>query len=306
LEVGTGFHGDLSGRENIYLNGSILGMTKREIDSRFDEIVAFSEVEKFLDTPVKKYSSGMYVRLAFAVAAHLNSEILIVDEVLAVGDASFQKKSLGKMEDASQKNGKTILFVSHNMGQISSLCTKGILLDKGRVESEGNIHTIINQYFTSGDSRVEETEMIFEVDEKKDLFIKKISLFNSQNQPSRNFAHDEEFTLAFEVVKNTLISDVLLGVFFTDMYDKRIFSAQLPISDKLANDHTRTFHLIIPACVLTPNTYSFSVGLHIPNIQIIDERSNAGKISVYDNGSDLYKYAGTDVGVVFVKCNWQY
>ncbi len=137
LEVGTGFHGDLSGRENIYLNGSIMGMTKREIDAKFDEIVDFSEVEKFLDTPVKKYSSGMYVRLAFAVAAHLKSDILIVDEVLAVGDSSFQKKSLGKMEDVSQQSGKTILFVSHNMGQISSLCNKGILLNKGKVEAEG-------------------------------------------------------------------------------------------------------------------------------------------------------------------------
>jgi lipopolysaccharide transport system ATP-binding protein len=122
LEVGTGFHGDLSGRENIYLNGSILGMSRQEIAKKFDEIVAFSEIEKFLDTPVKRYSSGMYVRLAFAVAAHLESDILIVDEVLAVGDAAFQKKCLGKMEDVSTKEGRTILFVSHNMGQIASLC----------------------------------------------------------------------------------------------------------------------------------------------------------------------------------------
>src|SRR6478672_6315423 len=122
LEVGTGFHGDLSGRENIYLNGSILGMTKAEIDSKFDEIVAFSEIEKFLDTPVKRYSSGMYVRLAFAVAAHLEPEVLIVDEVLAVGDASFQKKCLGKMGEVSTGDGRTVFFVSHNMGALSQLC----------------------------------------------------------------------------------------------------------------------------------------------------------------------------------------
>jgi len=133
LEVGTGFHGDLSGRENIYLNGSILGMSKQEIDRRFDEIVDFSEVEQFLDTPVKRYSSGMYVRLAFAVAAHLEPEILIVDEVLAVGDSAFQKKCLGKMNDISRSGGRTILFVSHNLSAIQNLCNKSIVLDKGAI-----------------------------------------------------------------------------------------------------------------------------------------------------------------------------
>lgn len=133
LEVGTGFHGDLSGRENIYLNGSILGMTKQEIDRKFDEIVDFAEVEQFLDTPVKRYSSGMYVRLAFAVAAHLEPEILIVDEVLAVGDAAFQKKCIGKMKDVSN-GGRTILFVSHHMASIQSLCNKAIVLKKGMVD----------------------------------------------------------------------------------------------------------------------------------------------------------------------------
>lgn len=133
LEVGTGFHGDLTGRENIYLNGSILGMSKQEIDKKFDEIVAFSEIEKFLDTPVKRYSSGMYVRLAFAVAAHLDSDILIVDEVLAVGDAAFQKKCLGKMNDISSNEGRTILFVSHQMNTLQALCNKGMVLHKGQV-----------------------------------------------------------------------------------------------------------------------------------------------------------------------------
>lgn len=149
LEVGTGFHGDLSGRENIYLNGSILGMSKHEIDTKFDEIVAFSEVEKFLDTPVKRYSSGMYVRLAFAVAAHLESEILIVDEVLAVGDAAFQKKCLGKMNDISGKQGRTILFVSHSMDAVQKLCNRGILLNKGCVEQSGDIEGVINTYVSN-------------------------------------------------------------------------------------------------------------------------------------------------------------
>jgi lipopolysaccharide transport system ATP-binding protein len=149
LEVGTGFHPELTGRENIYLNGAILGMRKREIRSRFDEIVAFSGVERYIDTPVKRYSSGMYVRLAFAVAAHLESEILIVDEVLAVGDAEFQQKCLGKMGEVSKGEGRTILFVSHNMAAISTLCRQAIILDKGRVDYTGEVHGGIERYIRS-------------------------------------------------------------------------------------------------------------------------------------------------------------
>lgn len=149
LEVGTGFHPDLTGRENIFLNGAILGMGRNEIRSKFDEIVDFSGIEKFLDTPVKRYSSGMYVRLAFAVAAHLEPEVLIVDEVLAVGDAEFQKKCLGKMEDVS-KSGRTILFVSHNMGTMSSLCSRILLLDQGRVVHDGSPAETIMAYYTNG------------------------------------------------------------------------------------------------------------------------------------------------------------
>ena len=145
LEVGTGFHPELSGRENIYLNGAILGMSKAEIKKKFDEIVAFAEVEKFLDTPVKRYSSGMYVRLAFAVAAHLEPEILIVDEVLAVGDAQFQKKCLGKMENVG-KEGRTVLFVSHNVAAMKTLCNTGILLDKGLVTFNGKIEGAVDEY----------------------------------------------------------------------------------------------------------------------------------------------------------------
>ena len=146
LEVGTGFHPELSGRDNIYLNGTILGMTRRDIDARFDAIVAFAEVERFLDTPVKRYSSGMYVRLAFAVAAHLEPEILVVDEVLAVGDAAFQKKCLGKMSEVSHE-GRTVLFVSHNMGAVAQLCSRAILLRGGQVaDASGDVQRIIREY----------------------------------------------------------------------------------------------------------------------------------------------------------------
>lgn len=146
LEVGTGFHPELSGRENIFLNGAILGMSRQEIKSKFDEIVDFAEIDRFLDTPVKRYSSGMYVRLAFAVAAHLEPEILIVDEVLAVGDAAFQKKCLGKMEDVSANDGRTVLFVSHNMNAITTLCTRAVMLESGEIAASGTAYDVINFY----------------------------------------------------------------------------------------------------------------------------------------------------------------
>ncbi|MGD8806278.1 MAG: ABC transporter ATP-binding protein, partial [Chloroflexota bacterium] len=145
LEVGTGFHPELSGRENIYLSGAILGMTREEIRRKFDEIVAFSELEKFIDTPVKRYSSGMNVRLGFAVAAHLEPEILLVDEVLAVGDINFQKKSLGKMGDVAQ-GGRTVLFVSHNLAMVNKICGRALLIDEGRLAGEGETATIVKQY----------------------------------------------------------------------------------------------------------------------------------------------------------------
>ena len=149
LEVGTGFHPDLTGRENVFLNGAILGMRKKEIARKFDDIVAFAGVERFIDTPVKRYSSGMYVRLAFAVAAHLESDILLVDEVLAVGDAEFQEKCLGKMDEVSKREGKTILFVSHNMNSIAALCTNVILLANGTIKAAGRSDDIISQYLSS-------------------------------------------------------------------------------------------------------------------------------------------------------------
>lgn len=146
LEVGTGFHPELTGRENVYMNGAILGMRKWEIDKKFDEIVAFAEMEKFIDTPVKRYSSGMYVKLAFAVAAHLDAEIMIMDEVLAVGDMKFQQKCLGRMDDASSREGRTVLFVSHNINAVKRLCSRGLLLESGRNVFDGDISACIQKY----------------------------------------------------------------------------------------------------------------------------------------------------------------
>jgi len=163
LEVGTGFHPELTGRENIFLNGAILGMKRAEIRRKFDEIVAFADVERFLDTPVKRYSSGMYVRLAFAVAAHLEPEILVVDEVLAVGDAEFQKKCLGKMHDIADKEGRTVLFVSHNMAAVRALCNRAILLAGGRMIHDGSVEDAVNAYLTSTDSD-QQTDLCFHGD----------------------------------------------------------------------------------------------------------------------------------------------
>jgi lipopolysaccharide transport system ATP-binding protein len=161
LEVGTGFHPELTGRENIYLNGAILGMTQKEIRTKFDEIVAFAEIEKFLDTPVKHYSSGMYVRLAFAVAAHLEPEILVIDEVLAVGDAQFQKKCLGKMDEVARKQGRTVLFVSHNLATVAALCTRGLLIMDGRIAYNGPVNTAIERYASES---VPEYSLSFPID----------------------------------------------------------------------------------------------------------------------------------------------
>ena len=169
LEVGTGFHPELTGRENVFLNGAILGMTKQEIGKKFDEIVDFAGIEKFIDTPVKRYSSGMYVRLAFAVAAHLEPEILVVDEVLAVGDAEFQKKAIGKMEDVSKGEGRTILFVSHNMGTIQQLCNRSILLHSGSINLDDKTSSVIDLYIQGNPFDKKLSYKSFEINKHKQL-----------------------------------------------------------------------------------------------------------------------------------------
>jgi lipopolysaccharide transport system ATP-binding protein len=186
LEVGTGFHSELSGRENIYLNGAILGMSREEIKRKFDEIVAFAEVERFLDTPVKRYSSGMYVRLAFAVAAHLEPEILIIDEVLAVGDAQFQKKCLGKMEDVSTKEGRTVLFVSHNMNAIEQLCTSALLLDKGQIKKQDyDVRNVIKDYMFGSEGESGVTEWINSGNIIDNPWFKPLKFYISDNEGNK-------------------------------------------------------------------------------------------------------------------------
>lgn len=201
LEVGTGFHPELTGRENIFLNGAILGMSRAEIKKKFDEIVAFAEVEKFLDTPVKRYSSGMYVRLAFAIAAHLEPEILIVDEVLAVGDAAFQRKCLGKMEDVSQQ-GRTILFVSHNMSTLKSLCNSILYLKQGELITKGSVESTIKEYLSENQKVVESGRIPRNIHRKRntgEVFFDAIYITNSKNEPSNELYYGENFTIHLEL-----------------------------------------------------------------------------------------------------------
>ena len=198
LEVGTGFHQEMTGRENIYMNGAILGMTKREIAAKLDEIVDFSGCERYLDTPVKRYSSGMMVRLGFAVAAHLDPEILVVDEVLAVGDAEFQKKAIGKMQSVSQGEGRIVLFVSHNMGSIRSLCNRGVLLENGSVKADGEVNSICDMYLS--DSLVAlgaVWERPFDIN--KDFQVNRVELLNSKNDIRSQFSCDEELHIRLTV-----------------------------------------------------------------------------------------------------------
>ena len=190
LEVGTGFHPELTGRENAYLNGSIIGMRKKEIDRKFDEIVAFAEIEKFIDTPVKFYSSGMYIRLAFAVAAHLEPEILLVDEVLAVGDAEFQKKCLGKMNVVA-KEGRTVLFVSHNLPTLKQLCPTSFWLNAGEIKAYGYTPDVVASYLRALDTNSQKTTSLFPEDTSKESQLRSARILNQQGEETENFSCDE-------------------------------------------------------------------------------------------------------------------
>ena len=211
LEIGTGFHFELTGRENIYLYGSILGMKKHEIKSCFDEIVDFSGVEKFLDTPIKHYSSGMELRLAFAVAAHLKSEIIMIDELLAVGDQAFQKKCLGKMEQITSDEGRTVLFVSHNMGAIQSLCNRAMLLDQGTIQDLGKPVSVIDSYIRQFDA-TQPGHRTF--DSSSDVYIQSLKLINSLGEVASTINYSDSFQICLSVFSKQKIQqlDVELGI----------------------------------------------------------------------------------------------
>ncbi|MCF0056746.1 polysaccharide ABC transporter ATP-binding protein [Dyadobacter sp. CY356] len=210
LEVGTGFHPDLTGRENIFLNGAILGMRKNEIQDKLDEIVAFAGVERYLDTPVKRYSSGMYVRLAFAVAAHLEPEILVIDEVLAVGDAEFQRKCIGKMKDVSQNEGRTVLFVSHNLASVKSLCSKSIFLKNGKLEYQGETDLVINQYLNNQTQN--QSEFYFEAKENQEAYLTSLKITDHRNQLINSFLNNDLWKLKIGFHANDSIKNLVVAV----------------------------------------------------------------------------------------------
>ena len=315
LEVGTGFHPELTGRENIYLNGAILGMKQHEIRSKFDEIVAFSEIDTFLDTPVKRYSSGMYVRLAFAVAAHLEPEVLIVDEVLAVGDAAFQRKCLGKMGDVAGA-GRTVLFVSHNMQAVSHLCNKAVLLDQGRVTASGLARDIIEGYIrgsvTEGGSAeiihtrtVPDAAVTIDAVTAHDGYISACDFDLAQpiHLKIRYTVHRpmEGVYLAFQV--RTLLGQPVFTSTNADMDD-----SDEPFAHQSALDstpHTGEAEIEIPAHVLNAGTFEINVASYAPGHGTLDLVTNT-IISVHDSGSFASRpFNRTRDGLVLCRLPWQ-
>jgi lipopolysaccharide transport system ATP-binding protein len=278
LEVGTGFHPELTGRENIFLNGAILGMNRTEIRRKFDEIVAFAEVEKFLDTPVKYYSSGMYVRLAFAVAAHLEPEILIVDEVLAVGDAQFQKKCIGKMENVSKNEGRTVLFVSHNMGMLKKLCNKAIYLQKGQLAGEGKVQDIITKYLSVDDNnQMEDSDSVIE-QPNSFCSVTAFRITNRLDVRSVEFLFSEEIKIQIDLVVKDHITHAV--------FDIRILNA---MGDVVAYVYSKENYSFSPGNNkisvvinnnLLPGDYIVNFGIHKNSGQTLYYLESAKRITV--------------------------
>lgn len=297
LEVGTGFHPELTGRENIFLNGAILGMRRVEIKRKFDEIVDFSGVEKFLDTPVKRYSSGMYVRLAFAVAAHLESEILVIDEVLAVGDSEFQSKCLGKMQDVSREEGRTVLFVSHNMAAISKLCNKGILLNSGRVTEKSSVDKVIDLYIST--SFKNEFYALENSCNDKDIYFEKIFLSKDKTNPINSFSLSDDIQCIFEINGNRPVKEGTLTFIVRDKNLNPIFSEHFLISD-----YKSKLTATIPKGVLLPGRYYLQSMLHVPNVRFLDNNEEYISFSIEETGSKNSIYT-VDLGFVNIPVIWE-
>ena len=307
LEVGTGFHPELTGRENIYLNGAILGMTRPEIQRKFDEIVAFAELEKFLDTPVKRFSSGMYMRLAFAVAAYLEPEILVVDEVLAVGDAVFQKKCLGRMRDISTE-GRTVLFVSHNMAAIRSLCSRGILLSGGRKVFDGAANECVDRYLADitkhavNEVDLDNVRRSSGVDPA--LKIRKLRLASRDGRPLVRSGDPLEVELAFSV--SELLDEVVLGVNVVSADNVQIMecrsSHSYGVIDRLQpGDYSITCR--IDQNVLSPGLYLMNVGARCAS-KLLDHVPQALTFEVYSDDTVASLWLSDVGGCVRVPSEW--
>jgi lipopolysaccharide transport system ATP-binding protein len=302
LEVGTGFHPEMTGRENIYLNGAILGMTKAEITKKLDEIVDFSGVERYLDTPVKRYSSGMTVRLAFAIAAHLDPEILVVDEVLAVGDAEFQKKAIGKMQDVSKGGGRTVLFVSHNMGTILQLCENTLLLKDGKIDDFGISSRIIEKYYNeSRNVTLERSDL------NSPIYVKELYTCNMAGKKTSKFAFSEKICLRMTIAINQYDPIQTIGVVLLSNDKKRIFTVAKPLSE-FYNPGMKevTVDFIIQDSLIAPMDYSFLVALNAQKGLITyDWLEDVCDIKIYDDGTDFAFAEGINYGYIMLKDEWR-
>ena len=310
LEVGTGFHPELTGRENIFLNGAILGMTKRDIRRQFDEIVAFSEVEKFLDTPVKHYSSGMYVRLAFAIASHLNPEILILDEVLAVGDHVFQEKCFKKMQEVAA-GGHTLLFVSHNLPSVARLCTKGIYLAAGQIAAMGPIQEVLDAYLANN-TAVHGVVTFPEAPDtgKAAAFFSKIELFNDKLEITGDVdvRGNFKFILHFRVLK--ALKDMEISLKIRDLEARAVITTSLSEdNDNVLTERAPGNYMCaveFPAMFLVPGTYSVDAAIHQPGHILYDYKSDLMQFSIADTGTPYSRYGDyRSLGVVIRRLPWK-
>jgi lipopolysaccharide transport system ATP-binding protein len=305
LEVGTGFHPELTGRENIYLNGAVLGMKRTEINRKFDEIVDFAEIEKFLDTPVKHYSSGMYMRLAFAVAAHLEPEILLVDEVLAVGDAQFQKKCLGKMGEVAIQ-GRTVLFVSHNMAAIKGLCNKGFLMSKGGILMNGDIFSIVSGYLSS-------LNYCSEISHDKSKYNDKLHIYRirilKNGILSTIFSNLETLVLRIECrVKVPILGAQIAFEFLSEM-DECIFSSSnqdLQPEKSLIDVGDYIFECPIDLKMIRHGNYHIKVDSSIPGIEMLDGIDEQLVFEIIDDGSPVLKLGQGRRGIILPILTWDY
>lgn len=293
LEVGTGFHPELTGRENVFLNGTILGMTRKEVAAKFDEIVAFSGVEKFIDTPVKHYSSGMYVRLAFAVAAHLEPEILIIDEVLAVGDAEFQKKCLGKMKDVAGE-GRTVLFVSHDLAAVKQLCNKGIFLKDGKISFSGEMNAAINEYMSSAVVQGDYHNQNFDVDK---YAVKSILVKNKQGESLHHFDIYQDVCLHFDINIPKKVEEYSIFINIKTVQGTSVFSIEKPLTKE-------SYVLEIASQFLTRGMYTMDVFIHIPRQFQAFALKDGGFWEINDNDSELTVHGDYNYGVVFGNYKW--
>lgn len=278
LEVGTGFHPDLTGRENVYLNGTILGMSKKEVDSRFDEIVDFAEISAFIDTPIKRYSSGMAVRLAFAVAAHLEPEILIVDEVLAVGDIAFQKKCLGKMKEVSQKKGRTVLFVSHNMGAIRTLCDKAMLLKKGDMVTAGSTETVITEYLSTIETERRTSIPLPSGGDDASVDGLSLELTDIEGSPKTEFRIEEPWLVTFKFEIKQDLGHVVAGIGISNVESVPIITYWSESKSLKKGQYQVTFKIDIPIAACDVN---FAVGVNNAG-RTIYFKNNLGHASISD------------------------